>query len=154
MASFLGYEEVNQRDPDQARSDLEDGHGRARARYALPRGLFDYIDGGSDGEHTMRRNVEAFEELVWRPKQAIYHEQIDTATEVLGTKLAMPVMTAPCGGMRLVHPEGDIGLVKAAANFGICHIAERRLWVSRSRRSPRRTRGRSGSSSTGSGRVR
>ena len=71
----------------------------------------------------MRRNVEAFEELVWRPRQATYHEQIDTATEVLGTTLAMPVMTAPCGGMRLVHPEGDIGLVKAAAKFGICHIA-------------------------------
>ncbi len=46
---------------------------------------------------------------VWRPKQAIYHEQIDTATEVLGTRLAMPVMTA-LQAVRLVHPEGDIGL--------------------------------------------
>ena len=80
-------------------SSYEDA--RAKARYALPRGLFDYIDGGSEGEYTMRRNIEAFEELVWRPKQAIYHEQIDTATEVLGTKLAMPVMTAPCGGMTI-----------------------------------------------------
>jgi L-lactate dehydrogenase (cytochrome) len=102
-------------------SSYEDA--RAKARYALPRGLFDYIDGGAEGEYTMRRNVEAFEELVWRPRQALYHEHIDTATEVLGTKLTMPVMTAPCGGMRLVHPEGDIGLVKASANFGICHIA-------------------------------
>jgi L-lactate dehydrogenase (cytochrome) len=102
-------------------SSYEDA--RAKARYALPRALFDYIDGGSEGEYTMRRNVEAFEELVWSPKQAIYHEKIDTATEVLGTKLSMPVMTAPCGGMRLVHPEGDIGLVKASGNFGICHIA-------------------------------
>jgi L-lactate dehydrogenase (cytochrome) len=101
-------------------SSYEDA--RAKAQYALPRGVFDYVDGGSEGEYTMRRNVEAFEELVWRPKQAIYHEQIDTTTEVLGTKLTMPVMTAPCGGMRLVHPEGDIGLVKASANFGICHI--------------------------------
>ena len=50
-------------------SSYEDA--RAKARYALPRGLFDYIDGGSEGEYTMRRNVEAFEELVWRPKQAI-----------------------------------------------------------------------------------
>ena len=41
-------------------------------------------------------------------KQAIYHERIDTATEVLGTKLAMPVMTAPCGGMRLVHSRQDL----------------------------------------------
>ena len=102
-------------------SSYEDA--RAKARYALPRALFDYIDGGSEGEYTLRRNVEAFESLVWRPRQAVYHEQIDTTTEVLGTKLAMPVMTAPCGGMRLVHPEGDIGLVKASGNFGICHIA-------------------------------
>ena len=101
-------------------SSYEDA--RAKARYALPRGLFEYVDGGAEGEYTLRRNVEAFEELVWRPRQAVYHEHIDTATEVLGTKLAMPVMTAPCGGMRLVHPEGDIGLVKASADFGICHI--------------------------------
>ena len=74
-------------------SSYEDA--RAKARYALPRALFDYIDGGAEGEYTMRRNVEAFEQLVWRPRQAVYHEQIDTATEVLGTKLAMPVMTAP-----------------------------------------------------------
>src|SRR4051794_1502885 len=66
-------------------SSYEDA--REKARYALPRGLFDYVDGGSEGEYTMRRNVEAFEELVWRPKQAIYHERIDTSTEVLGVKL-------------------------------------------------------------------
>ena len=102
-------------------SSYEDA--REKARRALPRGLFDYVDGGAEGEYTMRRNIEAFEELVWRPRQAIYHETIDTTTEVLGTKLTMPVMTAPCGGMRLVHPDGDIGLVKASAKFGICHIA-------------------------------
>jgi L-lactate dehydrogenase (cytochrome) len=102
-------------------SSYEDA--REKARFALPRAVFDYIDGGAEREYTMRRNVEAFEELVWRPRQAVYHPKIETATEVLGTKLAMPVMTAPCGGMRLVHPEGDIGLVKAAADFGICHIA-------------------------------
>ena len=76
------------------RRGLHRNDARAKARYALPRGLFDYVDGGAEGEYTMRRNVEAFEELVWRPRQAIYHEQIDTSTEVLGTKLAMPVMTA------------------------------------------------------------
>ena len=101
-------------------SSYEDA--RRKARYALPRAVFDYVDGGSDVEYTQRRNEEAFDELVWRPKQAIYHERVDTATEVLGQKLAIPVMTAPCGGMRLVHPEGDIGLTRASADFGICHI--------------------------------
>ncbi|MFV0307661.1 MAG: alpha-hydroxy acid oxidase, partial [Desertimonas sp.] len=96
---------------------------RAKARYALPRAVFEYVDGGAEGEHTMRRNVEAFDELVWRPRQAIYHDHVDTSTEVLGVPLAMPVMTAPCGGMRLVHPEGDIGLTRAAGDFGIAHIA-------------------------------
>jgi len=102
-------------------SSYEDA--RAKARAVLPRALFEYIDGGSEGEFTLRRNVEAFEQLVWRPRQAVYHEHVDTTTEVLGTKLAMPVMTAPCGGMRLVHPDGDLGLVRAAGELGICHIA-------------------------------
>src|SRR3954466_11953316 len=93
-------------------SSFEDA--RAKARWALPKGLFEYIDGGAEGEYTMRRNTAAFEEIVWRPKQAVWFDKHHTETEVLGTKLSMPVMTAPCGGMRMVHPEGDKGLVRAA----------------------------------------
>ena len=74
---------------------------RDKARGALPRGLFDYVDGGSEGEYTMRRNVEAFEEPVWRPKQAIYHEQIDAAIEVPGVKVNHEM---PAGSGRLVTP--------------------------------------------------
>jgi L-lactate dehydrogenase (cytochrome) len=95
---------------------------RDHARYALPKGLFEYIDGGAEGERTMRRNVEAFEEIVWNPRNSIWHDHHDTATEILGTKLRFPVMTAPCGGMRMVHPEGDKGLVRASAEAGIAHI--------------------------------
>jgi isopentenyl diphosphate isomerase/L-lactate dehydrogenase-like FMN-dependent dehydrogenase len=44
-------------------------------------------------------------------------------TTVLGTELSMPVMTAPCGGMRLVHPAGDLAVARGAAAAGTAHVA-------------------------------
>jgi isopentenyl diphosphate isomerase/L-lactate dehydrogenase-like FMN-dependent dehydrogenase len=66
--------------------------------------LFDCVAGGSGGEYTMRRNVEVFEGLVWRSKQAIYHEQIDSATEVLGVKLNHKVLARSGGLLDVLFP--------------------------------------------------
>ena len=49
---------------------------------------------------------------------AVLNPKPDLATTVFGTPISMPVMTAPCGGMRLVHPDGDIGIANAAAKAG------------------------------------
>jgi isopentenyl diphosphate isomerase/L-lactate dehydrogenase-like FMN-dependent dehydrogenase len=91
---------------------------RKGARRILPRAVFDYVDGGAEDEATLRRNVEAFHELTFRPRMAVRNPEPNLATTVLGTPISMPVMTAPCGGMRLVHPDGDIGIANAAAKAG------------------------------------
>jgi L-lactate dehydrogenase (cytochrome) len=96
---------------------------RARARRTLPRGLFDYIDGGSDDEVTLERNVAAFRQLAFRPRMAVRNPEPDLSTTVGGIALSMPVLTAPCGGMRLVHPDGDIAVAQAAAQQGLVHVA-------------------------------
>ena len=100
---------------------------RAISKRRLPHGVFDYIDGGSEGEYTMRRNVEAFEELVWRPKQAIYHENIDTATEVLGTYLyRLGFRYSDYGGAAAVGWLMVVGSVLLAAFY--IHIMYRRMF--------------------------
>lgn len=95
---------------------------RAAAR-ALPRGIREYVDGGSEGEVTLRRNARAFEEVAFAPRMATWVDRPDLSTTVLGTPVALPVLTAPCGGMRLVHPDGDIGLATGAARAGTIHVA-------------------------------
>lgn len=85
---------------------------RRSARRVLPRLLFDYIDGGADDEVTLRRNSEAFDDLWLRPRMGEWTPRPVLATEVLGTELSMPVLTAPCGGMRLVHPAGDLAVAR------------------------------------------
>ncbi|MEV5412171.1 alpha-hydroxy acid oxidase [Thermopolyspora sp. NPDC052614] len=95
---------------------------RRRAWKVLPRLLFDYIDGGADDELTMRDNVERFGELRLRPRTGEWVPVPELSTEVLGTALSMPVLTAPCGGMRLVHPDGDLAIARAAARAGVAPV--------------------------------
>jgi isopentenyl diphosphate isomerase/L-lactate dehydrogenase-like FMN-dependent dehydrogenase len=91
---------------------------REAARRCLPRGLADYVDGGADDELTLAANRRAFTEVALRPRHGVWVDKPDLTTEVFGHRLSMPVLTAPCGGMRLVHPEGDCGVARGAAAAG------------------------------------
>ena len=44
---------------------------RSAARERLPRAVFDYIDGGAEGEVTLRENSRAFELVTLRPRSAV-----------------------------------------------------------------------------------
>jgi isopentenyl diphosphate isomerase/L-lactate dehydrogenase-like FMN-dependent dehydrogenase len=96
---------------------------RETARKQLPRAIFDYVDGGAEDEVTLRRNTQGFRDLAFAPRGATWVEKPDLRTKVLGLDLSMPVLTAPCGGMRLVHPDGDMGIAAAASKAGIAHVA-------------------------------
>jgi isopentenyl diphosphate isomerase/L-lactate dehydrogenase-like FMN-dependent dehydrogenase len=101
------------------------GHEDARreAYRRLPRGIFEYIDGGAEDEVTLTRNLEAFRSLAFRPRMGVSVSSPVLETRVLGRILTFPVLVAPCGGMRLVHPEGDLGVARGAEQVGIVHIA-------------------------------
>src|ERR1700734_1902302 len=62
---------------------------RRLAQQRLPRVLFDYLDGGAEGEVTLRENTRAFEEITFRPRQALYIPERDTRTSILGSDLSM-----------------------------------------------------------------
>ena len=92
---------------------------RRLAQKRVPRGVFDYIDGGADGEVTLRANVHAFEDVFFRPRNAVAVKQCDLRTTVLGTELAFPLILAPLGFTRLFHPDGERGAAQAASEAGI-----------------------------------
>ncbi len=95
---------------------------RAAARRSLPAVVFDYIDGAADDEITMGQNTRAFGELSFRPRMAASTPSPDLSTTVLGTPVAMPVLLAPCGFVRAMHPDAGPGAARAAASRGTVSV--------------------------------
>jgi L-lactate dehydrogenase (cytochrome) len=95
---------------------------RLAARRSLPRVLFDYIDGGADGEVTMRENMRAFETVKFQPKCAVRTPECDLATTVVGLPLSLPFMLAPLGSSRMFYPRGEEVAAAAAGAAGTAYI--------------------------------
>lgn len=95
---------------------------RPLARRRLPRVVFDYLDGGADGEVTLRENCRAFEELTFRPRQAVPVADSDLRVRVLGHDLSFPALLAPVGYSRLMHPGGEVAAARAAGRAGTAYI--------------------------------
>lgn len=95
---------------------------RPLAQRRLPRVVFDYLDGGADGEYTLRENCRAFEDVTFRPRHAVSVPACDLRTRVLGFDLAFPVLLAPVGYSRLMHPEGEVAAARCAGRAGTAYI--------------------------------
>ena len=91
---------------------------RKAAQRRLPRSVFDYIDGGADGEVTLRENVRAFEDIGFRPRCAVETPPPDLRTTVLGTPIALPVIFAPVGSSRMFWPRGEEVAAAVAGKAG------------------------------------
>src|SRR5262245_383081 len=74
---------------------------RRLARRRTPDVVFDYIDGGAEGEVTLRDNRRSWDEVLFRPRNAVRVLRCETATTVLGAGLSMPVLLAPVGYSRI-----------------------------------------------------
>jgi L-lactate dehydrogenase (cytochrome) len=87
---------------------------RRMARRSLPPPLFDYVDGGADGEMTMGENERAFDRVAFKAKAAVYVREPSIETTVLGSPLSVPVLLSPCGLTQAMHPDGVLGAARAA----------------------------------------
>jgi isopentenyl diphosphate isomerase/L-lactate dehydrogenase-like FMN-dependent dehydrogenase len=92
---------------------------RELARCRVPRIVFNYIDGGAEGEWTLRENRRAFDTVTFRPRQATAVSACELRTRVLGTDLSIPLLLAPVGYLRVMHPGGEIAAAKSAGKAGI-----------------------------------
>jgi L-lactate dehydrogenase (cytochrome) len=95
---------------------------RRIAQRRVPKAVFDYLDGGADGEVTLRENCRAFEDVTFRPKHAVAFPQCDLHTRVLGFDLSVPFLLAPVGYSRLMHPGGEVAAARAAGKAGTAYI--------------------------------
>jgi L-lactate dehydrogenase (cytochrome) len=95
---------------------------RLAARRRVPRVVFDYVDGGADGEITMRENVRAFETVSFRPRCAVNTPQCDLSTTVTGIPLSLPFLLAPIGSSRMLYPRGEEQASAAAGAAGTGYI--------------------------------
>ena len=91
---------------------------RRIAKRRLPAVVFDYLDGGAEGEVTLRENCRIFDDVTFRPRHAVAFPSCDLRTTVLGHELFMPAMLAPVGYSRLMHPGGEVAAARAAGKAG------------------------------------
>ncbi len=106
---------------------------RTEAKKRLPSFLFEYIDGGSYDEHTLRRNTEDFKAVVLRQRVLRDVSNIRTGTRLFGREMAMPVALAPIGIAGFYRRRGEVQAVRAAeaasvplvlSNMSCCSVEE------------------------------
>jgi L-lactate dehydrogenase (cytochrome) len=89
------------------------------ARRRTPRAAFDYADGAAEGEISMSRARQAFEDIEFHPSILKDVSKVDTSTTVFGGPSALPFGIAPTGFTRLMHTAGERAGAAAAGAAGI-----------------------------------
>ncbi len=92
---------------------------REAARRRLPRFLFDYLDGGANGEHTLRRNVSDLSDVTLRQRVLRDVADISLKTRLFDQDLAMPIALAPVGLAGMYARRGEVQAARAAEKAGI-----------------------------------
>lgn len=82
--------------------NVDDFEALARAR--LDPAAYDYFAGAAGDEQTLAENRRAFDRIRFRPRVDV--SRIDTATDVLGQRIAIPILLAPTAFNQLAHPDG------------------------------------------------
>ncbi|MYS88911.1 MULTISPECIES: alpha-hydroxy acid oxidase [Streptomyces] len=92
---------------------------RRLARRRAPRAVFDYTDGAAEGEISLRRARRTFRDLEFHPHVLRGVAELDTGTQILGKRSALPFAFAPTGFTRMMHHEGERAVVAVAEQAGI-----------------------------------
>lgn len=109
----------NGRNPGRALSIEELRH---MARRRLPAFVFEYLDGGSEDELSLRGNRDAFARYQFVPRTLVSVGSVDMQGELIGKVLPLPLAVAPTGFNGLLARDGDLCLARAAAARGIPFI--------------------------------
>lgn len=95
------------------------GDYREAARRRLPHFLFEYFDGGSYAEQTLRANIDDLQAVALRQRVLTDVSAIDLRTTLFGEALAMPVALGPIGLAGMAARRGEVQAARAAAAKGV-----------------------------------
>ena len=93
------------------------------AQVKMEQGAWDYYQGGSDDEVTLRECRAAFQRIKLRPRMLVDISHINMQTTVLGTPVSMPVMVAPTAYHGMAHPEGECATASGTGQSDTIMIA-------------------------------
>lgn len=100
--------------PDDASGPVSVDEFEEAAKRKMHKLAYDFIAGGVEGEQTLRANREAFSRVYLLPRMMVDTTNVTTDIELLGMKLASPIIIAPTGGKNLVIPSADEIVAQAA----------------------------------------
>jgi isopentenyl diphosphate isomerase/L-lactate dehydrogenase-like FMN-dependent dehydrogenase len=92
---------------------------RGLARRTLPRGLFEFVDRGTEDEYAIRAYRHAFEAIRFHPRVLVDVSKRAQSTDFFGTPVSTPLAVAPTGAAGLLWFDGEIAIARAAAQVGI-----------------------------------
>src|ERR1700728_1228426 len=113
------------------------------AKRILSGPAWEYFNGGSADEITLRRNRQALDLIQLKPKVLVDVTRIDTSRTLLGYNMAHPIILAPTSSHLLAHPDAEVATARGAASAkalmvastvsnrsieDICHAALETIW--------------------------
>ncbi|HTT32362.1 MAG TPA: alpha-hydroxy acid oxidase [Methylomirabilota bacterium] len=118
---FLGwFESFQQSDdvitsPDQAFNVMDF---EPAAKKVVPPAHWGYLATGVDDDATVRANREGYSRIQIRARRLVNVEDIDMSQTIFGTKWKTPIVLSPVSAQKAFHPDGEVGVAKAAGAKG------------------------------------
>ena len=94
----------------------------AEAQTRVSHGAWARISGAAADELTLRWNHEAYEHIRLKPRALVDVSKLDTRVTLFGQEFPFPILLAPTGGQRLIHPEGELAAVRGAAAANAAYV--------------------------------
>lgn len=94
----------------------------AAARARVPPAHFGYLESGVDDDSTLRANQEAYSRFQIRPRRLMNVSQFDMSVSLFGLESQTPIFLCPLGSCGAFHPDGEVGVARAAREKGTAMI--------------------------------
>jgi len=94
----------------------------SEAHKRIPHGAWERISGGAADEITLRWNREAYDHIRLKPRILVDVSKLDTRVKLFGEELPFPILLAPTGGQRFIHPEGEMAAARGAAAANCIYV--------------------------------
>jgi 4-hydroxymandelate oxidase len=113
--------ERDQTDSSPALVNVYDYEVAAKRKLSVP--AWEYFNGGSADEITLRRNRQALDLLQLKPKVLVDVTRIDTSSTLLGHRMEHPIILAPTSSHQLAHPDAEVATARGAASAKAIMVA-------------------------------